>query len=237
MDIDNIISNYKSYEFDSIDGINEVAGLYAWYGVCKFGKGDWTDPDDFIANINGEMQKFRSPNLDASIKSSFGLRWETSLPEMTTDRWIRNIESSISTDEKSVGIENLETVLLRENNRAILGRVLNSAFPFFNAPIYVGMSGNLANRIKQHKRQLDDYFDKKIDKNERLSLFDNGDCFAARVLGAGFSPNQLLVCTIELPSLLDENEAEIVSDSELVKIAKLAEYFFNRRVKPSLGRL
>ncbi|WP_408837884.1 GIY-YIG nuclease family protein [Aeromonas media] len=231
------MSKFNCYEFDNVDDVNEVAGIYAWYGVCKFGKADWGSADDFINSINSEMKKFRSPKLDASIKSSFGLRWETSFTETTTERWIKDIESSISSDESAAGVSNLEDALSIESNREILCRVLNSAFPFFNTPIYVGMSGNLAKRIKKHKSQVDDIFGKKIAQPDRSMLFDKGDCFAERVFGAGFSPNQLQVCTIELPSLLEKNEIQHVSESELVKIAKIAEYFINRRIKPSLGRV
>lgn len=235
--MDDIFRNYKSYNFDSIDEINEEAGLYAWYGICNFGRGDWDSKDVLISSIDSEMKKFRTSKFDALIKSSFGLKWETSLPEIVTDRWIKNAENSISRDEKAVGVEDLEDVLSTERNRAILGRVLNSAYPFFNVPIYVGMAGNLSKIIKKQKEQLDELFEKKFDPKERMTLFDKGNDFAERVLGAGFYANQLFVCTIELGSLLEEDEINTISELELAKIAKLAEYFFNRRVKPSLGRI
>jgi hypothetical protein len=100
---------------------------------------------------------------------------------------------------------------------------------FFSPPLYIGMSQNIASRIKHHKKVLNEviYFTNfdaaKLD-NEDKEFGERVGKFISSRNKEHFTTNNFFLKTLYMPSLKD-NEIKTI------------EYFVNRSFKPKFGKI
>ncbi len=185
------------YWWTELGEVPEKAGVYAWYYspeitdfdleqinselmVCR--KTDDTNKasqivEDFLHN--NLFRYFQEEPYQASLRGPLKPRYEgyfEHTPELSEELVRRIVEEP----ERLFTIKN----------------VLEKSAPYFASPIYIGMSENLSQRIKTHKKLIEKYCSSASISGDRSSKEDKGErdrSFAMRISKLSIPPTRLFV--------------------------------------------
>lgn len=233
MSLDNIIKYFEKFDFSKLHKVPEGPGVYCWYGTKKLTKPDWqSNYEDFEGYLIDSCHQYRPGRLKATLESQFGLRWNEDLKEVSTmttkfDLKQFHLDEELRVDE--------DVDLKATDTQRLIAEALNLCEPIFSAPIYIGHSRNLRNRVDQHKNELSDLEDSHCDPDDYAD--SKGKSFAERCFGARFSPTNLSVYVLSLEKLCSELDISAPSTAELKKISCYIEHLLNRKYRPLLGKI
>ncbi|GHX89737.1 hypothetical protein VCSRO67_1834 [Vibrio cholerae] len=237
MMIDSYINTlFKRYKFDELHRVTDEPGIYCWFGSLKIERVDWSrDGEDFVSLVTSIFALYRPSNLIAEVKSNFGLKWNSNLEERSLASWRDAVTNKITSDESIVSSHGVDVVLSSEGNRNIISEFLNVSQEVMASPLYIGKAYSLKKRLLEHKSQIDSLFE--VSPKGKDKFYFEGESFAERVYGAGFSAEELIVYTLDIKSICDHFQVNEPSSEDAKKIVLFIEYMLNRMYRPILGKI
>jgi len=221
------------YKPSQLDEIPELPGLYAWY--LNFENSyEKIDPAMFLklaerlatrmethATSNDDDQKGHAYVADLEGTGSFG---DGYFARLRVNRHRVGFDSDDGQDS---------TVLHGgEGADKILRKLFNESFLVFAAPIYVGKSKNLRDRIGTHLTNLRDA-KKTVRKKGEHWYVENDDLgnFARRLVEHGLTESDLYLACVAI-----DPKTFAVTNQEAMHWITKVEYYFNNITRPVLGR-
>ncbi|MEZ9062180.1 hypothetical protein [Vibrio sp. 10N.247.311.49] len=230
-----IIDNFTRYTMNEFHKLPENPGIYCWYSKTNIAEIDWkeTSDKDFYEIISSFLKRYRPNSLQANVKSSFGLSWESDLTERNIGSWVEAVEDKLVNDNASEP-SGFNSMISKDNNRELLSRVLNLSGPIFSSPLYIGKANNLSVRLNEHKNKLNDLYEEGSKEKDRF--FNNGSDFSERAFGAGFTRTELYVYALDLVKFSEQLKITNYNVDDLYNLSLTLEYILNRKYRPFLGR-
>lgn len=227
---------FKRYKIDELHRVTDEPGIYCWFGSLKIERVDWSrDGEDFIGLVTSIFDLYRPSNLIAEVNSNFGLKWNSNLEEKSLISWRDTVTQKITNDESISDSQGVDFVLSSEGNRNIISEFLNVSQEVMSSPLYIGKAYSLKKRLLEHKSEIDSLFE--MSPKEKDTFYFEGENFAERVYGAGFSAEELIVYTLDIKSICEHFEVNEPNDEDAKKIVLFIEYMLNRMYRPILGRI
>lgn len=172
------------------------SGVYAWYSPLKIWK---SDLDEFETRVNEKksdraqafsyveerldslvFKKYREDDYQITMRGALKPKYEGEakhIPPAST---------------------NLIDRLIDDPSRLrIIAESIDNAAPFFTAPLYIGMAGNLRERLLRHKQLIDSMYD-SLKSRSTLEIKEGDAGFARQVVARGFDPMSLFVYIHEI---------------------------------------
>jgi len=248
--------SFQSFICGTVSEAPESVGLYAWYGRVDAGEADWRfDPVEgadagtgrFLGLLARHSSRHQPQPIFMTGVGPFASVLTGELQDRTQDSlqkalaWRGEAEPEPSGQNNSGGpgydeerTAKVHMAAESAEHRKALAAILGAATPLLTAPLYIGVAKNLRVRLGTHASQVfkaAKFVRDNPDGREQLLQGDKPS-FAARAVAAGFSPDNLVVWTLNLDKLLAE-----LSDVEKKRaIAEAAEWFLNRWHRPIFGR-
>lgn len=242
----------QRFDYDGVHRAPESPGVYAWYAQVTAGLADWRRvPDEEQQCDLGERnlrnlllshsRKFNPPAFDVTATTSFELEWKGQIsPELagSIDRRLSDPEEEGLDPEEKRRRQEIRRPFRSERARATLVKLLRHATPFFSAPIYIGTSHNLRERLLRHTQRINLFAEAIAREPEKRDLVvesirSGRTDFAARVTAMGFAPEQLEVYVLDAKQVA---EGEWTKD-DLTALAAALEWLLNRWHRPIAGRI
>jgi len=239
--------SFSSYEFDKLDMVASVPGVYAWYSKILIPAFDVkeelndTKIDSGALNlfnyVRSEIDSLSPSDLSVGVGSSFGQRWNGFVNEGSRQKWLENLdqnllEKDLLDDASRLDQEGPNIWVTNEHQaRQMIAYCFKNSVSSLAAPIYIGVSDNLSTRLLEHQRKIDDLDGQNPDSVQLEKLRQGGE-FAERVIGAGLKPNKLMVKTFEVKVINKALENQEIAHG----VCRFIEWSLNRLYHPKLGR-
>ncbi len=202
----------KRLEYHQISLAPPTPGIYAWYIDLELREADINDYEQTRENLFQLSEHLEIPRLWVETRGNLTKCFRGFL-----------IHKHLAIDKELS--EKVEQILLNSEQRKAFSLILKKCLPTLMAPIYIGVSDNLKQRLEQHRRVLS----KGIiaDKKDR-ELYS----FAKEIGRRKISTNKLIVFIHVMPEL-----TSLAGDKKKLKdIAEAAETILNRLFYPIIGR-
>ena len=241
-----------SLPFNEVSSAPETVGVYAWYGALYAPLADYrraideTGVDLGAARLRAVLAKhlsrYQPDPLRISGRGSFGADWKGTLEDRAHETQQALVLGSVTPepdDKVDHGFaSSLANVTRKEPLRRLLSLALAASTPFLEAPIYIGMTGNLRKRLDQHVGRYRTIRDAVVDDESKLAAVKerarNGPSnFAIRAVAMDFAPEHLKVYALNINDLAAESAA---TPGQMRDVATVAEWLLNRSHRPSAGR-
>jgi hypothetical protein len=244
----------KSYKISEVSGASDGAGIYAWYAVTNLGPADWkmdigSDGEDlglkrYRDALSRHSRRFCPPPMSAELKTAFRDGWSGYLEPLVFNEHVDALSSTTEGSKTSFTYpaRSIDKTLGTANQRAQLNNLIVASTPIFSAPLYIGKSGCLRDRLTAHVSALSKFSDtvaKNPEFQEKIRRkvvdptskeIDPDINFAMRAVAAGFAPDHLRVYTLEI-----EAASGLKGESALAA-AETLEWLLNTWTRPILGR-
>lgn len=219
-----------------VDTAVEAPGLYAWYATLTFGPTDWQAALDAAGTDQGmaafgqllglQTSRLVPPRLRVGAVGHLWARWSGPLEEGGSGE----IRKAIGRTHQSPagGPAALQRVMQRADLRQATAEVLATCAPQIAAPIYIGVTINLRERLTTHLNTLRDATE-AIAANGGTPTAELRKSFGGRAASAGFDEDSLSVAVFPVATTPPD-----VDDRRTV--AEAAEFLLNRWCRPILGR-
>jgi hypothetical protein len=206
--------------------------------------------DDLNKNIldifDAYLKNHKKPKLSVSIKANYFQNWKEDISEsaafkcseMLKKRDYLNINDEYEPNQSDELEDGLDEQVSFLNDRALAETLLNvfdGISNDFNAPIYIGSSGDLKVRLAQHKSKFDGLFDDlQENKNDTLQSLAVGKNigFAGRAMLNQMQPSQIVASVISF----NPNDTCSVKVGQVKHMAQFLEYILNKCHTPILGK-
>jgi len=214
-------------------------GLYVWYARLSMGKADWhvdysggenNAKASFLRVLQDHSMKFCQQEISVTAFANFSTEWKGLLEEKNSSRWRKGLEVETSCGEPSA----LSCVASQNHTREALIELINSSFPIFHSPLYLGraVDQTLKERLKQHKNAFLDLWERYLRDRETISRINKPNDFAGRAIKLGFRREDLFCYTLTL----NKSHANKLTTEELNAVITFSEWILNRWTTPILGR-
>jgi len=235
-ELENIFKYFCKYELDKLHSVTDNPGVYCWYAELKIEKIDWKPEQKvFLESIKSGIKKYRANALKAKVSTSFGLNWEETIHESSSERWEEHVQSILLEDSEEHDFSKMNDLFEKVEARQLVSEALNMMSPIFNVPLYIGKAYNLNIRLDTHKKRFDHF--ESFTPEDSEYAFNFGEDFAERAIGAGFSPEELYVYVLDIKKFSEEIGIKNLSSKDLKQLSLIVEYILNRRLRPVLGRI
>lgn len=214
-------------------------GIYAWYAVPEAGPADWqvtpgpggvdTGPELLAQFLGAHTKRLNSPPLRMKVSWHLWAAWTGEVGDVGTARLVESLEKMGSVHAKGVGSTSLHWALHNVSAREALANILLASSPRLVAPIYIGVSRNLAQRLPQHVKAFDDAL-VHLRAHGALTS-DHLKGFGGRAAAAGLRHADLRVGVLPVTSI-----ATGLTAGEQRTVVEAAEFVLNRWHRPILGR-
>ncbi|MHB8712503.1 MAG: hypothetical protein ACYC9T_09365 [Trichloromonadaceae bacterium] len=206
------------FEFDNLDLAPEGAGIYAWYMRPELRLADLSDKDLTINNLFRLAKQLSLPGFEVEARGHLSLSLKGRLDHVCL------------APENSPGFtSSVESILDNDKKRELFAKILNTATPNFMSPLYIGVTINIRQRLRQHRQDIENF---RIMQRSGFgdSAIDNAkQKFALEIVKRGIPSRRLQVY---VSSGFDSN-----SDPEAEReTAEAVETILNRLFYPILGR-
>lgn len=223
---------------ENVEDAPDTPGLYVWYGRLSVGPADW---DESITESNADAKsqllkalrahtiKHRQQPLQLNATANFTTRWTGDLPPALPDNWNDDGTGTWASDGENL----LAKITSTNETRKKLLTLLDSSFPLFCSPLYIGLAieQSLRSRLGRHRSQLLRHWE-NLNRNPDYTIrITHPANFADRAIKLGFSPEDLYCYTIHLGGA---EESENLNEN--ANLLRSAEWLLNRWANPILGR-
>ncbi|MEO1268522.1 MAG: hypothetical protein AAFX99_10520 [Myxococcota bacterium] len=243
------MGTFDRYTCMTVGQATTGVGLYAWYGVLDAGPKDWeldldgdTDRgiERFRALLGRHTLRYTPPALAATAKGTFSTFYQGNLEEQSASALRRVLTDGHEPNDEEespytiLRAKRLSETLESAQMRGWLVQTLGVATPILSAPIYVGVSDRVQERLSTHVRQLRQFSHAVAARPEdRQQLLEaEKSSFASRAVGMGFTVDTLEVWVLDIERLLDGEHDK----AKLRTLVEAAEWLLNRWHRPLLGR-
>src|SRR4051794_13362194 len=140
------------FAFDDVDRAPREPGIYAWYGRPAAGPADWADEQALRNFLAYHTQRYVTPTLTLSARTTFQRTWSGDLDETTSQTFDRAlglrtpqvdddaVVSPRDEERRKILSSAFESVSASDVLRQQLVEALNAAIPILAGPLYVGIS-------------------------------------------------------------------------------------------------
>lgn len=198
------------YRWTEISDVPKKPGVYAWYYSPEITDYDLQKVIQSLSKMNNDNRDEASAELVTEFlyKNIFRIFQEE--PYEATVKGSLKPEYKGCLEHKPHISESLVSRIIEKPERLqTIKDVLESSTPNFSSPIYIGMSDKLGNRLKQHKRLIEKYYEGalRIENNniknskKDVSSSQKDQSFAAEVYKRKMIPSRLFVITNILDDL------------------------------------
>ncbi|NRF14117.1 hypothetical protein [Vibrio coralliilyticus] len=227
---------FTKYHVDELHRVTDAPGIYCWYGSLKIEPVDWSgESDEFIELVSSILGLYRPNLLSAEIRSTFGLNWNSDLKENGLERWRDTLFEKMKSDDSISEKIEADEIIISSDNRKLISEFINVSQDFMSSPLYIGRAYSLKKRLNEHKEEIDSLFE--MSPKDKDQFYYNGESFAERAYGAGFSSEELVVYTLDIRTICDRFGIKEPEDDMSKKIVLFLEYMLNRMYRPVLGKL
>jgi hypothetical protein len=227
-------------------------GLYAWYGRIQIGLPDFRKDvyegrdlgDERLRDVLARHTlRHALPNVRVSVRSSFEAEWGSVCPELSINGFLGILRGTIGAEDLEDDplertIKAVDDTMQVPKKRQLLKSALEHAIPVISAPIYVGVSDNLRDRLARHVAEMSKLAEASRDDTglrDRLAAEPTHPRFAVRAFVAGFGLDHLEVQVLDFSKMSEETGLQY-STADLRDVAACAEWLLNRWHRPYLGR-
>lgn len=186
------------YKWREISKIPSSPGVYAWYyspEITDFDLNKTIDEIQYYKN-NGNQELALKAATDFIAKYIFKYFREDAYHVVIYGSLKPKYEGYIQ-HKPELSRELLRRIVENPKRLITLKQILENSAPNFASPLYIGMSENLNDRLKRHKRLIEKcYSDSGNSNNEVESIFDTSNCeqdFARRIYSRNIPPTRLFV--------------------------------------------
>lgn len=208
----------NALSWTEIEQAPETAGVYAWYSKLALSKAD-------IKKIVSDIKLAKNDNLAAERIARIALDkfifspyrespYEVHLRGLLKPQFFGEV---LHEPSKSDGL--IKRIAQSPEKLELIASVLSRSVPFFTAPLYIGMTGNLRNRLRSHKQKIIELRE-SVGTAEPDGSVESG--FANQVVARRFDHTGLFV-------IINEIDAD---DGEQTDV----EHILNRINYPIFGR-
>lgn len=225
------------YTTRSVGNAPDKVGLYAWYSIPNIGKPDWEEDledgrdlgaERFTSLLDRHTSRHKKPPLNARMDGAFGQLLAGKVKDVS---YPKLSEAKHNLPNESF-INSLIDTIQHSSCREEMVMLLPWCSPLLSAPIYIGVTHSLQERLRRHVSDLrgilKDFRGRSIPDD-----FGKGGkktTFAVRAARQGFSVENLYVLT-----LTTESDQRLDKDT-IRNISEAVEWLLNRWHKPILGR-
>lgn len=217
---------YKLSDFEE-SKLEQKAGIYAFYFKPKIATYDLYKNDDdngceeLIKLVD---DKFIKPLNSKDYSNNIDLGYESKLTGnlQVKNKSIRGRRFYNSVTENRFSVEQ---VFSNYHQRAAFKDIMDSLGGLFSAPIYVGVSHNISERVCQHR---DSYYESLELLNRSAQVNDND--FGARA--AQFATDEELLVTAHY----FDSEQYSLNKKQAFELAILSEWVVHQQYRPLLGK-
>ena len=246
-----MVDGYGKLAFAEVDKAPAQPGLYAWYGAIYISIADYkremdtTGRDTGVSRLRSvlarHLARYQSAPFDLVARGTFGADWRGALEDASgaiAQEVVRGTDPSVAETAELQGFAKmLSSSVATERHRALLSKVLERAAPVLTSPIYIGVTSDLRQRLKEHTDTYRNLRDAVTGNDEALAVLRRrlrreGLSFAARAVAMDFQPEHLHVYTMDVGALSDDK----TTPGEMRDIAGTAEWLLNRWHRPVAGR-
>lgn len=188
-------------------------GVYVWYCCLCIGKADIQNDENLLGLLSTYTAKFGRQQMSVVTSLNFDLSWRGHI--------------SPNADSEKMGM--LTGQGLSEMSRQLISNMLETSGPIFYQPLYIGKAErSIRSRLNQH---ISEFVRLKelISKSSQVDYIGEDD-FAQRAVTLGYSEDQLVVHTLEVP------DSSKLPQEEVKKIVSIVEMYLNKWSTPLLGR-
>lgn len=128
----------------------------------------------------------------------------------------------------------LSPAIEHDSMRELLVSLLDTAFPLFCSPLYLGKATDqsLRARLQQHRDHFLDLWERYVNDRQYIERIEYPKDFAERAIKLGFSPEDLFCVTL----YPDGAKIANLKAEDLSHLIESAEWRLNRWATPILGR-
>lgn len=223
-------------------------GIYAWYSRLAVGPADYVVKlqdgvdigiDRFRSLLQRHTERHTAAPMITDARGTFSMHYSGVLQDRTAETLKAALSGEVvegPNNYETSRSQSLATAMEQPDLRERLVQALKVSNPVVAAPLYIGISINLKNRLASHTRQLQSFSDLVRRKPEaREELLSNPKSFAVRAVARGFTEEHLEVWVLDLQALLLDDDEE-TSPDKLRAVAEAGEWLLNRWHRPYLGK-
>lgn len=187
------------YWWTEISSIPPEPGVYAWYYSPEITKFDLEQAIIQINDFNQKSDIDAASNVVRNFLHNSLFRYFQEEPYQAILRGSLKPRYEGYIEHTAELSEDLVKRIVEEPERLItIRQVLEKSAPNFASPIYIGMSENLCNRIKRHKKLIEKYCSQFSDQNIQSKTTDKESddrdrSFAMRICSRNIPPTRLFV--------------------------------------------
>ena len=215
-------------------------GLYVWYARFRVDEADWHSSfaegnesarSRLLKAIRDHSLKFSRHEIKVRANSHFSTTWKGALQEDTSSKW--QIDQ-LTTNQDDRFSAKLGPVIGHDSMRELFVSLLDTGFPLFCSPLYLGKATNqsLRTRLRQHRDHFLDLWERYINDRQYIDRIEDPKDFAERAIRLGFSPEDLFCITLHPDCTKSAN----IKAEDLSNLIESAEWLLNRWANPILGR-
>lgn len=185
----------RSLGWSEIDLAPETPGVYAWYSSLVISKADI----DAVINRVREAKQHGEAQARAEVENAldqfiFSPYREAPYQVALSGQLKPKFNGEVNHEPRKS--ETLVNRLASNPERfRTISEVLKTAAPWFTAPLYIGMAGNLRSRLKQHRNKIVELRDLQ-GPGSADEVIEAG--FANQVVARNFDPTNLFVHIAEV---------------------------------------
>lgn len=186
----------KKFPYVELATAPRSAGVYAWYASLSIYASDLDEFERTLAKLNNNrvdamkyvettldnlfLKKYREDEFQITLRGALKPKYEGEAKHVPL---------------ASAGL--IERLIEDPTRLRVIADAINTAAPFFTAPLYIGMAKNLRERLMRHKNTIDSMYD-SLKSVSAPDLKDGDAGFARQVVARGFNPTSLFVYIHEI---------------------------------------
>lgn len=241
--------HFVRFTTKDISQVPARVGIYAWYSRTAVGPADYRvdirqgrdiGVDRFRSVLQRHTERHTAAPMVTDARGTFSMHYAGVLEDRTAETLKAVLSGEAfdsASDYESGRSRALADSIEKPELRAQLVRALGVSSPVLSAPLYIGISVNLRDRLATHTRQLQRLSDLvRREPTARKQLQSNPKSFAVRAIARGFTEEHLEVWVLDLQALLLDEPDGAASPEELRAVAEAGEWLLNRWHRPYLGK-
>lgn len=235
----------RRYGMLELERAPESPGLYAWYVSLQIGPQDWrTRPEDgrdaategFLELLREYAGYYEPLPIELRGNAPYGGSWNGTL-ELDHGLSVRRSGHGLPLTDQDRAAEKdrkaLSDTLDSQDGRRVLASLLEHSTPVFSAPLYIGVSDNIRQRLLKHRANYStgvDWLTGNPDGADALK--EKANSFGLRAAARGIAMENLEAWVIDL----GDGGGSEMSTKILGETARSAEWLLHRIFSPVLGR-
>lgn len=217
------------FQLDQFDRIPSKPGLYCWMARPNLDRYSWELQED---ESEADRSSYLLDELTTFCSSSGLQSVHSEVTAFFDSSWSGRLEYTSIRKTEANASKALESHCKNNEERQLLVNLINSSFPIFWQPLYIGVAKDLKVRLSTHKRVLvgSEIDEIALTKDEKDDL-ESATSLGERLRACHHKPEHLWVYTL----VIDDSRLAL-DGHKIRKISEVAESWLNILNTPKLGK-